>query len=184
MLEFLSSATDPATRSPLPDTSAPDFGRAGVAAWWRENLAQMVGADLSGVSDCEMIDSIEYAMFPNFGPWLGEGLPLMYQFVPLGQDPNESLFIVRLLAPLPANGARPPAAPMTYLDFDESFESIPEWGRVARVFDQDMRNLPQVQRGMRSASKAFPGATLGDYQEQRIALLHEFLNRQIGRMEA
>ena len=178
MLTFFASSASPDAQSPLPDMEAPDFGRAEVAAWWRENLGHMLGADLSAVSDCEMIDSIQYSMFPNFGPWLGEGLPLMYQFLPLGNDPNESLFVVRLLAPPPAGGERPPAAPMTYLDFDEPFSSIAEWGRVANVFDQDMENLPNVQRGMRSA--AVPNATLGSYQEQRIAALHEFVQQRVG----
>ncbi|MGI9324335.1 MAG: aromatic ring-hydroxylating oxygenase subunit alpha [Pseudomonadales bacterium] len=182
MLRSLASAVDPGAGVELPDTDAPDFGRAEVAAWWRTNLGNMLGADLATVSDCEMIDSIQYAMFPNFGPWLGEGLPLMYQFLPLGNDPNESMFVVRLLAPLPANNDRPPAAPMTFLDFDEPFESLPEWGRVAHVFDQDMDNLPRVQHGMRSSSAGFPNLTLAQYQEQRIALLHEFVERQIAKL--
>ena len=168
----------------LPDTSADNFGRTDVAAWWRVALGGLLGKDLSGVSDCEMLDSIQYAMFPNFGPWLGEGLPLMYQFLPLGDNPNESLFVVRLLAPLPDDGTIPPAAPMTYLDFDEPFSSIEAWGRVAPVFDQDMENLPLVQQGMRAFSPEFPNLTLGRYQEQRIAHMHEFIEAQIAQLTA
>ena len=165
----------------LPDIDAmEDFGRREVAAWRRDSMRTLMGVDLSGLCDAEMLDSIQYAMFPNFGPWLGEGLPLMYQFLPLGDDPNESLFTVRLLAPIPDDGARPPCPPMTYLDFDEFFESLPEWGRIAHVFDQDMANLPNIQRGMRSAASERAQLHLGRYQEQRIALMHEFVERCIG----
>ena len=58
---------------------------------------------------------------------------------------------------------------------DEFFESLPEWGRIAHVFDQDMSNLPKIQRGMHSAAASRSQLTLGRYQEQRIALMHEFV---------
>ncbi len=180
MVASFAGAFGPEVDLQLPDfESAGHFGRAEVASWRRESMGRLMGADFSAISDCEMIDSIQYAMFPNFGPWLGEGLPLMYQFVPYGTDPNESLFVVRLLAPVPENAPRPPAAPMTFLDFDEFFASIPAWGRVAHVFDQDMANLPLIQRGLRSAAPERPNMTLARYQEQRIALLHEFVEARI-----
>lgn len=158
-----------------PYDEMPDFGRRDVAAWRRESMGQMMGSEFSHLSDSEMIDSIQYAMFPNFGPWLGEGLPLLYQFLPLGDNPDESLFTVRLMAPIPDGAPRPPCPPLTTLDFDEFFESIPEWGRIAHVFDQDMSNLPNIQRGMHSAAASRAQLTLGRYQEQRIALMHEFV---------
>lgn len=151
------------------------FGRREVAAWRRESMGAMMGADFSHLCDAEMIDSIQYAMFPNFGPWLGEGLPLLYQFLPLGDNPDESLFTVRLMAPIPENAPRPPCPSLTRLDFDDCFESLPEWGRIAHVFDQDMANLPNIQRGMHSAAASRSQLTLGRYQEQRIALMHEFV---------
>lgn len=164
----------------LPDMGPEQsFGRADAAQWLRDALAATTGRDFSTLCDSEMLDSIQYAMFPNFGPWLGEGLPLMYQFVPYGRDPNESLFVVRLLAPVPANGPRPAAAEMTFLDFDENFSEIPDWGRVAHVFDQDMANLPLIQQGMHSAAMERAKLVLGRHQEQRVALMHEFVEQQI-----
>ena len=68
-------------------------------------MKNMLGADVSCWSDAEMLDSIQYAMFPNFGPWLGEGLPLMYQFLPYGDDPN--LVLIRSKNDITAgNGGR------------------------------------------------------------------------------
>ena len=174
------AAFGPAAEETLPDFDKfPDYGRKDVAAWRRSLMRQLFGADMSALPDAEMLDSIQYDMFPNFGAWLGEGLPLMYQFIPYGDDPNESLFVVRLLAPLADESARPPAPEMTHLDFDDMFETLPQWGRIAHIFDQDMSNLPLIQKGMRAASPERPNVILGRYQEQRIALLHEFLEEQI-----
>ena len=178
--QSFANALGPAAEATLPEFDAlPQYGRSEIAAWRREMMSGMLGVDLGSVSDAEMIDSIQYAMFPNFGPWLGEGLPLIYQFLPLGDNPAESLFTVRLTAPLREGAPRPPSAPLTQLDFDEFFESLPEWGRLAHIFDQDMSNLPIIQAGMRSAAAERSQLSLGRYQEQRIALLHEFVDQKI-----
>ena len=183
--QSFANALGPAAQATLPDMeNDPGFSRRDVAAWRRRTMSELLGADVSELSDSEMIDSIQYAMFPNFGPWLGEGLPLMYQFLPLGDNPDESLFTVRLTAPVPTGASRPPSAPVTYLDFDEPFESLPEWGRIAHVFDQDMSNLPIIQAGMRSAAAERSSLCLGRYQEQRIALMHEFIDRRIAEGQA
>jgi hypothetical protein len=175
------SAFGPEAEKSLPDLDSLDeYTRADLAQWRRESMMSMLGADCSHLSDSEMVDSIQYDMFPNFGPWLGEGLPLMYQFLPYGDNPDECLFTVRLMAPCP-EGARPPAAPLSRLDFDELFESLPQWGRVAHIFDQDMANLPLIQKGLYSAASSTPNITLGRYQEKRIELMHEFIEEMIAK---
>jgi len=45
------------------------------------------------------------------------------------------------------------------------------------VFDQDMSNIPFVQKGLRAARKQ--GVTLGNYQESRIRHLHRTLDRYL-----
>lgn len=179
--QSFANALGPDAVKTLPDfDEVPDFGRKDLAQWRRETMKTMLGVDLDHLSDTEMVDSIQYDMFPNFGPWLGEGLPLMYQFLPYGDNPDESLFTVRLMAPC-SPVARPPAAPLTHLDYDEMFESLPQWGRIAHVFDQDMSNLPLIQKGLRSAAASTPNITLGRYQEKRIALMHEFLDEMMAK---
>ncbi|MEQ9271357.1 aromatic ring-hydroxylating oxygenase subunit alpha [Marinobacter salarius] len=183
--QSFANALGPAAQASLPDfDQIPDYGRRHVAAWRRETMQNMLGADASNRCDSEMLDAIQYAMFPNFGPWLGEGLPLMYQFLPSGDNPDESLFTVRLLAPVPDGMPRPPSAPVTQLGFDEFFESLPEWGRIAHVFDQDMSNLPVIQAGMRAAAPERSYMMLGRYQEQRIRLMHEFIDQKIAEGQA
>jgi phenylpropionate dioxygenase-like ring-hydroxylating dioxygenase large terminal subunit len=162
-----------------PDSALP--GRAQVADWRRQVLGAGLGRDFALWPDAAMIDSIQYFMFPNFCPWYGEGLPLNYQFLPYGTDPNESVMSVRLTAPVPGGGApRPPSAPIVELDFDQPFSSKPEIGLLSLIFDQDMSNLPRIQAGLRGAAADRADATLGRYQEQRIQHFHEVLEKALG----
>ena len=164
----------------IPDYSeVEDFGRKDVAAWKREFYKSAYGVDLSHFSDAEMLDGIQYDMFPNFAPWLGEGFAVMYQFLPYGTDPNESVFCVRMTMPVPEGQPRPPAAEPVEMDFDTEFSEFPEWGAMNEVYEQDVATLPMVQRGMRSAHQGRAHTNLGIYQEQRCAMLHEFIEEKI-----
>lgn len=169
-----------------PDAQLPRFdaskgaGRAEIAQWRREMMAQQLGKDFSHLSDAELLDSIQYYMFPNFCPWYGEGLPLAYQFLPLGDDPNVSVMDIRLLLPVPGNAPRPPSAPAIELGFDDSLAAAPGFGLLCHIFDQDMSNLPQVQAGLRVAAPGFKRPTLGRYQESRIQHFHNTLEQCLG----
>ena len=155
-------------------------GRVGLAALRREQLKAQYGREFT-LSDVEMIDSIQYFMFPNFFPWMGEFLPLVYQFLPYGDDPEMCAAHTRLLLPLPAAG-RPPAAKMKELGFDDTFEGIKEWADIGLVFDQDYLNLPDIQKGLRASADSGKGyATLARYQESRITHFHEVIDRMINR---
>ncbi len=154
--------------------------RAPIAAWRRGLLSQALGRDYSKHTDSEMLDATQFFMFPNFGPWYGEGLPLLYQFLPLGDDPNESVFNVRLTADIPGNGVAPPSAKITHLDFDQTFSgNAPEFGPLCHIFDQDLSNLPNIQRGMHGMQPNAM-ATLGRYMEQRVQHFHNILGRKLG----
>ena len=128
-----------------------------------------------------MLDAVQYFMFPNFFPWLGEGAPLWYQFMPLGDNPNESIMDVRFLMPLPANGQRPPAAERIDLDFDQSYGAHNAgFGLFDQVFDQDQSNVPLVQQGCRTGSPDTPFVNFGQYQESRLHAFHARLARLCG----
>ena len=164
----------------MPDfDKMPEFGRKDVAAWKREYLKSTVGTDRSHLSDAEMLDGIEYSMFPNFAPWLGEGFSVMYQFLPLGTDPNESVFCIRLTMPYPIGTTPPQAAIPVDMDFDTPYTSVPAWGAMCDVYDQDTATLPMVQRGMQSACEGHAFTTFSAYQEQRCSALHEFIEEKI-----
>ena len=170
-----------------PGIDLPDFDkietldRAFAAEWRRRILTAMTGRDCSQHSDTHMLDAVQYYMFPNFFPWLGEGAPLWYQFMPYGDNPNESIMDVRFLLPLPANGQKPPAAQRIELDFDEGYAAKQAgFGLFDQVFDQDMSNVPRVQEGCVSGSPDTPFVNLGLYQESRLHALHARLARMCG----
>lgn len=170
-----------------PGTQLPAFehtvggGRRGIAEWRRDLMSKVDGRDYSGHSDTEIVDSTQMFMFPNFAPWFGEGLPLVYQFLPYGSNPNESVFNIRLTKRVPANRPRPPAAVMKHVGFDESMtDCVPELGGLARVFDQDFSNLPFVQKGLQTAGPGAAQAQLARYMEQRIQHLQNVVGRMVG----
>lgn len=174
----------------LPPELRPDpskfetLGRKEVAEWRRQTLGAALGRDFSNASDAHMIDSAQYYMFPNYGPWICEGLPLQYQFLPYGADPETSVLDVRLMVPGPDVGDLPPAPQVIELDFDEPFSSVEALGFVAHVFGQDMANLPNIQLGLKAAPDGLPNITLGRYQERRIQHLHESLMKVIAEGQA
>ena len=148
-----------------------------VAAAMRDELARTTGADLSGTSDSEIVDAIQYFVFPNMVPWAGVGAPLTYRFRPYGNDPNRCIFDIMLLVPLPSGVPKPKAPPIHWLAPDEDYSAAPELGGLSAVFNQDLSNLPRVQRGLRSMTK--PGVTLANYQEIRIRQFHQDLDRYL-----
>lgn len=147
-----------------------------VADSMRAQFGGMTGADLSAVSDSEMLDAIQYFIFPNMYPWAGVGSPLVYRFRPNGDDPETSIMEVMLLLTIPPseNGERPPASPPHRLGIHDSWTEAPELMALGPVFDQDSSNLARIQRGIRVLRK--PGVTLANYQESRIRHFHRVLD--------
>ncbi len=151
----------------------------------RSYMAQMLrgmigggsGWDLKQAADSEMLDAIQYFVFPNFFPWGGFFNNIVYRFRPNGQDPNSCLMEVMLLAPVRKGGDRPAPAKYRLLGTDEHWVSAKELGVLGPVFDQDMSNIPFVQKGLRATHK--PGVTLGNYQESRIRHLHRTLDQYL-----
>ncbi len=141
-------------------------------AKWRPVLGDAVDA----MSDAELMDSIDYTLFPNFHPW-GALNRIVYRFRPNGDDHLSSIMDVILLAPFA--GERPPPPPVHWLDERQSWTDAPELGLLAKVFDQDLFNMANVQRGLAATAK--PGVTLGNYQEAKIRWLHHKLGEWVGR---
>ena len=142
------------------------------AATARRRVADIVRADLSrqagrrvDCTDSEAIDGIQYFAFPNFVPW-GGFAPIVYRFLPDGDDPGRSVLDLMFLAPRPADAAPRRVEPV-HLAQDEPFSSVPAIRRnLAAILDQDMANLAVIQRGVRASRKG--AMTLARYQESRI----------------
>jgi hypothetical protein len=153
-----------------------ETARTRYAAMLRDGMKQRFGADLSHLTVTEVLDNLEYFLFPNFFPWFNFSLPLIYRFRPNGNDPESSIMDVMLLHPVPDDGPRPDPAPLKILRPDQPFTDAPELAQIAAVFEQDVANMPRVQKGMRMLEK---GATLGNYQESRLRHMHQTLDRYV-----
>lgn len=143
----------------------------------RERLSKEWDVDLSGVSNAQMLDSIEYHLFPNACFFPGINIPLIYRFRPL--DVDHCVHEILLLQPKPDNRETPPPAEVVYLDIDDSYETVPAFAAtgLAMVLDQDTENFKHQRAGVKAAQKA--GQTLGNYQESRVRRLHQAVDEYL-----
>jgi phenylpropionate dioxygenase-like ring-hydroxylating dioxygenase large terminal subunit len=148
--------------------------RAAAASAAREHWRSIVGDRVDTMSDAELVDSLDYTLFPNFHPW-GAFNRIVYRFRPNGDDHRSSIMEVLFLAPF--SGERPPPAPIHRLSATEPWTNAPELGMLAKVFDQDTFNMAKVQLGLETTWK--PGITLGNYQEAKIRWLHQLLGQWV-----
>jgi phenylpropionate dioxygenase-like ring-hydroxylating dioxygenase large terminal subunit len=144
----------------------------------REQCQEQLGVDLNQCSDSQVLDSIEYHLFPNMFFFPGIMIPMVYRFRPNGDDVDSSIFDVLVLEPLP-DGAQPPEPPEpTRLSVEQSYTEAPELGWLAPVYDEDTGNLELQTRGLKSSRK---GLSLGNYQEARIRRVHQTLDEFMAR---
>jgi len=151
--------------------------RSKLAQRAREKIGRASGRDLSGLSDSESLDLIEYLLFPNMVPWGGQALPITYRFRPHDDNPEQSVMEIILLFAKAPDGSHPEPAAITWLGLDDPWSSAPELGSAAMVADQDTDNLKRIQKGLRASKK--PGVTLAAYQESRIRHFHETLDSYV-----
>jgi nitrite reductase/ring-hydroxylating ferredoxin subunit len=174
--EMLRSMLDVRLDEDLPVTVPPGGTmRATAAALTRDRWRPILGDRVEVISDAELMDSIDYTVFPNFHPW-GALNRIVYRFRPNGDDHRSSIMEVFFLSPF--QGERPPPAPVHWLGPDEPWTNAPELGLLGKVFDQDTFNIGRVQLGLETTSK--PGVTLAQYQESKIRWLHNKLAEFIG----
>jgi hypothetical protein len=143
----------------------------------RERLSREYGVDLSEVSNSQMLDSIEYFLFPNACFFPGINIPLIYRFRPI--DVDHSIHEIMLLQPVPENGPRPEPAPVVELGIDDSYTTVDAFAEtgLAYVLDQDTENFKRQRAGMKASLKR--GQTLANYQEVRIRRFHQTLDEYL-----
>ena len=150
--------------------------RAAIAAPSREALRETLGDAVDQISDAELVDSIYLTLFPNFHPW-GSFNQIVYRFRPNGDNPEECIHECMYFAPVAPGEPRPAAAPIHWLGADDDWVDAPELGMLAKVFNQDVYNMPRVQRGMRSLKD--PYVIFADYGESKPRHFHELLEKWI-----
>ncbi|MEM9515983.1 MAG: aromatic ring-hydroxylating dioxygenase subunit alpha [Actinomycetota bacterium] len=148
--------------------------RATLAALTRERWRGAAGDRVDTMSDAEMVDSIDYTVFPNLHPW-GAFNRIVYRFRPNGDDHRSCIMECFFLAPF--SGERPPPATERALGVDDPWTDAPELGMLAKVFEQDVFNMAKVQTGLEATRK--PGITLANYQEAKIRWLHDLFTKWV-----
>ncbi len=167
---------DPDSVGALPEGMS---ARAFSAYSSRQMLEAATGHDFSEAGDAEMIDSLLYHVFPNLAFWAGMTQNIVYRFRPNGLDPESALMDILILRPCPKDGPRPDPVPIRYLDFDEPVMlAAGEIGEaLAEVYDQDVENLPWVQKGLHNLPA---GVAFTSYMEARLRRHHQMLDQFIG----
>ena len=161
-----------------------ETARAHIAQALRSYFGEKLGIDFSGTSDCLMLDSIEYHLFPNMFFFPGINIPMAYRFRPNAMDVDSSIFDVLILEPL-AEGVEHPLPPQpVQLDVEQSYTEVEGISWLGPVYDQDTGNLALQQQGFKTSRKK--GLTLGNYQESRIRRVHltldEFMSGAVDRV--
>ncbi len=157
------------------EVPAGDTARATAGDLRRRAMADAIG-DVAAerLSDAEMCDSIYYTVFPNFHPW-GAYNRIVYRFRPYGNRHDMAIMECMFLSPYDEAEAKPPAAPIHHLGPDDDWTEAFELGMLARVFNQDVFNLPKVQAGLETG--AIDTVTFANYQETKLRHFHELLGR-------
>ena len=140
----------------------------------REQLSASMDVDLSRLSNSEMLDSIEYHLFPNACFFPGVVIPLIYRFRPLTVD--TCIHDILMLQPVPEHGPRPKPAEKIRVEMDECYADVPAFAgnRLGAVLDQDTANFKRQWAGIKASLKG--AETLGNYQEARIRHFHQVLD--------
>lgn len=160
------------------DPDDPFLARKLLAEANRKGFSQMDGNDYSDACDAELVDSFTYNIFPNFSPWIGFMPKLLYRWLP-GDTPDWCTMEIRMLMRKPKDQPRPKAVEKLEIPDGEPFA----WAKdtmgemLAQVFDQDLANLPYVQKGMKTLQSGT--MELGAYQDSRVRHFNETLMKYI-----
>jgi phenylpropionate dioxygenase-like ring-hydroxylating dioxygenase large terminal subunit len=154
--------------------------RAVLAQAQRDALSAQFGRPFDHWTDSELLDGIQYFVFPNFYVFAGPRTNAVYRFRPDGNNPDSCIADVLLLAQAPAEGVeRAKPKPQRWLQPGETFSDITEIGLLGPVFDQDYANLPHIQKGLKTTRAK--GVLISRYQENRIRHYHQILEAWMAR---
>ncbi len=164
----------------MPEPDVPDGMnlRQVAAAGVRESFRKDLGDIMDNVSDSELLDSIYLTVFPNFHPW-GAFHRIVYRFRPHGDNPEECIMECMYLSPTPEGQSRPPAAPVHHLGPDDDWVDADELGMLAKVFNQDVVNMPEVQKGLKAMKNG--EVIFANYGETKPRHFHMLLDEWIAK---
>ncbi|MEQ8689728.1 MAG: aromatic ring-hydroxylating dioxygenase subunit alpha [Pseudomonadales bacterium] len=142
----------------------------------RQMYKDVIPSIADGIPDVELHSSIYLTVFPNWHPW-GSFNMINYRFRPNGDNHEEAIMECMFLAPIPENGEYEPCREIHWLEADEDWTNAPELGQLAKIFNQDLRNLPFVYQGMKATAR--DNLRLGDYNELKLRHFHELYSKWV-----
>ena len=148
------------------------------AAMQRRMLKDVVPSIADGIPDVELHSSIFLTVFPNWHPW-GSFNQINYRFRPNGDNHEEAIMECMFLAPIPEDGDYQPVRDIHWLGPDEDWTNAPELGMLAKVFNQDVRNLQYVYQGMKATAREH--LRIGDYNELKLRHFHALYEQWVDR---
>jgi nitrite reductase/ring-hydroxylating ferredoxin subunit len=154
--------------------------RAAGAEIQRQMLADILPGIAADIPDIELTASIFFTVFPNWHPW-GCFNQINYRFRPNGDNHEECIMECMFLSPIPENGEYTPVSGIHWLGPDDDYTQAPELGNLAKIFNQDLRNLPHVYAGMKATAKKH--IRFADYNELKLRHWHEMYSNLIGDIE-
>jgi len=143
----------------------------------RQFIGALTGEDLSGYADAVMNGGGFNDLFPNLHPW-GGWMRIVFRFRPHGSNPEEAIMDIMLLAPWHKDRPKPAPAKLRKLGFDDAWTSAPELLSLSKITDQDVANVPSVQRGLKAKNP--PYVWYSSYQESKIRNFHVNYERALG----
>ncbi len=147
-----------------------------MADMFRTGFEKAANADLSNISDSEILDCFSYTIFPNTFLFPGISLPMVYRFRPNPRDHRESIYEVLFMRPKPNDGSAYVTAEAVHLTADQSFkEAAGMDAGFGGILDQDTDNLRMQQEGIEASAKH--GLTLANYQEIRVRHFEQTVDR-------
>lgn len=165
-------------REPIPVPAGQTYRNA-LAQHRREAVSAAQGESVDHLTDSEMLDAIEYYLFPNFMPWYGFGVPIAYRFRPNGDRHDSCVMEIYLFAPRKLSDPIPPAPATLWIGENEPFSAHACLGRLGPIFDQDYPNIVEVHKGLEATEAK--GIVLGRYQESRIRHYHRRIDDYLAR---
>jgi phenylpropionate dioxygenase-like ring-hydroxylating dioxygenase large terminal subunit len=144
----------------------------------RAHQLEKYNFDASDRSECEMMDSIEYFLFPNMFLFPGITLPMIYRFRPNNDDVDSCWFDLMFLRPLNEGETHPEPPECVHLDVSQTYATVPNMDPgLAIVYEQDTSNMEAQQKGFKASKKR--GETLANFQESRTRQLHVTLDKYL-----
>jgi phenylpropionate dioxygenase-like ring-hydroxylating dioxygenase large terminal subunit len=143
----------------------------------RAFFTDLLGEEAERMHDVHLMGGEMISVWPNFHPWGGYSR-LLYRFRPNKDNPDRSIMDVMLMAPVPKGIERPPPAPVHVLGPDDPISSATQLGYLARIFEQDMGNMPYVQEGLKTSRLGY--VILSSHNDAPVRKFHDMYDEWMG----